>query len=127
MLRQILTIMSITFTISTIGINSAFSGEADVVNVEVAQQNGGTYQFSVSVRHNDEGWDHYADAWDVSNLDGTVYATRVLAHPHENEQPFTRSKSGVNIPAGVKMVLVRAHDKVHGYGGKTMQVALPGR
>ena len=131
MIRQFATLIGISFAVSTIAINSTIAGEADVVKVKVTQQSNGSYGFQVTVRHNDEGWDHYADAWDVISVDGgadgTVYATRVLAHPHENEQPFTRGKSGVSIPEGIKSVVVRAHDKVHGYGGETKEVALPGR
>ncbi len=127
MLRQFIALIGISFAVSTIAINSLIAGEADVVRVKVTQQSNGDYSFQVTVRHNDEGWDHYADAWNVGGEDGTIYSTRVLAHPHENEQPFTRGKSGVNIPEGVKSVIVRAHDKVHGYGGKTKEVVLPGR
>ena len=127
MIRQFVKPICLSFAISTFAVMTAQAGEADVVKVGVAPESGGAYRFRVTVRHNDEGWDHYADAWDVVGADGTVYATRVLAHPHENEQPFTRNKSGIRIPDGVKTVIVRAHDKVHGYGGKTKEVKLPGR
>lgn len=103
----------------------AWAGEADVVDVRVAKSTAGTYRFDVAVAHLDAGWDHYADAFEIVNLDGTVLGTRVLAHPHVNEQPFTRFLSNVSIPNGVREVMVRAHDKVHGLGGKTMRVALP--
>jgi len=64
----------------------------------------------------------------VVSLDGkTVYGERVLYHPHVSEQPFTRSLSGVAVPAGVREVIVRGHDKVHGLGGVEMRVVLPGR
>ncbi len=85
----------------------------------------GVYSFAVSVRHGDTGWEHYADAWDVLGPDGTVLGTRELAHPHENEQPFTRSLSGVAIPQGTNKVRIRARDKVHGHGGLVMEVVLP--
>ncbi len=101
------------------------AGEADVVGVEMHPDGTGTYSFDVTVRHADAGWDHYADAWEVVTPDGkTVLATRTLLHPHENEQPFTRSLSGVRIPDGVTEVIVRAHDKVHGYGGAEMRVTV---
>ena len=57
--------------------------------------------------------------------DGTVLGTRVLVHPHETEQPFIRSLGGVEIPQGVSEVTLRAHDRVHGYGGKEVTVKLP--
>ena len=101
------------------------AGEADVEGVEVSRSSDGSYRFDVTVRHADTGWDHYADAWDVVAPDGTVLGTRTLLHPHENEQPFTRSLSGVEIPAGVTEVTVRAHDNVDGYGGAEMVVTLP--
>lgn len=100
---------------------ASFAGEADVVGVRMTQR-GDTYNFAVTVRHTDAGWDHYADKWDVLTPDGKVIGTRALAHPHDNEQPFTRSLGGVRIPAGLAKVRVRAHDKVHGYGGAEMDV-----
>ncbi len=99
---------------------SAFGGGADVVDVKAIKSGNGTWNFSVTVKHGDEGWDHYADKWEVVGPDGKVFATRVLAHPHVNEQPFTRSKSGVKIPEGIDQVTIRAGDSVHGLGGKEM-------
>lgn len=98
----------------------AQAGEADVVAFEVTPEGGGTYRFDVTVAHGDEGWDHYADAWQVLAPDGTVLGTRELLHPHENEQPFTRSLTGVAIPAEITEVTVRARDSVHGFGGAEM-------
>ncbi|WP_157018993.1 hypothetical protein [Mesorhizobium xinjiangense] len=106
---------------------AAAAGEADVVAVEVTPEPGGTFRFDVTVRHSDEGWDHYADRWDLVGADGAVYGERVLLHPHVDEQPFTRSQGGIEIPDGVDTVTVRAHDKVHGLGGKELDVALPER
>lgn len=85
---------------------------------------GGTWRFEVSVRHADAGWEHYADRFEVLSLDGEVLGTRTLLHPHDNEQPFTRSLAGVAIPDGVVEVEVRAHDSVHGDSGATMRVFL---
>jgi hypothetical protein len=104
---------------------SAQAGEADVVDVQVTRSGDGSYRFDVTVRHADAGWDHYADAFEVVAPDGTLLGIRTLLHPHENEQPFTRSLPGVEIPAGIGEVTVRAHDSVDGYGGAEMTVALP--
>ena len=103
----------------------ARAGEADVVRAEALAEGGGAWRFHVTVAHADTGWDHYADKWDVVAPDGAVLGTRVLVHPHETEQPFTRSLGGVEIPEGVAEVTLRAHDSVHGYGGKEVTVELP--
>jgi len=103
----------------------ALAGEADVVAVDAVPSGTGTWTFHVAVRHDDAGWDHYADSWQVIGPDGTVLGTRKLLHPHDTEQPFTRSLSGVAVPADVTEVTVRAHDSVHGYGGAEMTVKLP--
>ncbi len=103
---------------------TAFAGEADVVKVEIEKAGDGTYRFNVRVFHQDEGWQHYVDKWEILDPDGSVLATRVLYHPHVNEQPFTRSLSGVKVPAGLTSLSVRAHDSVHEYGGKMIEIDL---
>jgi len=107
------------------------AGNADVLTVEAVQTAADAWTFTVTVEHPDTGWDDYADGWDVVLPDGTVAKpnpadafTRVLLHPHENEQPFTRSQSGIVLPEGVTEVRVRAHDLVDGYGGKEVTVDL---
>ncbi len=106
--------------------NPSAAGTADVVNVEVAAT-GKNFDFAVAVKHADEGWDHYADRWQVVGEDGTVYGTRTLHHPHVEEQPFTRHLQGVEIPDGISAVVLRAGDSVHGFGGAEIRVELPGR
>ena len=106
-------------------LGTAYANEADVTDVVVTAQENGTYRFDVTVLHADSGWDHYADKWEVVLPDGTIAATRTLMHPHVNEQPFTRSLSGVKLPDGIDTVTIQAHDSVHGYGGKTQAGLLP--
>ena len=100
------------------------AGEADVISVDVSRTGEHIYDFDVTVMHDDEGWEHYADEWDVVAPDGTVLGTRRLLHPHVNEQPFERSLKGVEIPAAITSVTIRAHDSVHGWGGITQTVEL---
>jgi len=102
-----------------------------VLYVAARQQSADTWQFSVTIEHADLGWDDYADGWDVVFPDGTVAKpdanssfTRLLLHPHIDEQPFTRSQSGIKVPAGVNTIVVRAHDLVDGFGGREVQVNL---
>ena len=106
------------------GIAATLAGEANVVGVNVVKSSDGVYRFDVSVRHADRGWHHYADRWEVVHPDGNIPGKRVLAHPHVDEQPFMRSQR-VRMSPGIGRVRIRAHDKVHGYGGKEMTVELP--
>ncbi len=113
----------IFLALSVIFYNAAsFAGEADVIDVDVNKNSDNSYNFSVTVFHKDTGWDHYADKWEIIGENGIVFGTRILHHPHVNEQPFTRSLAGVEIPAHVKTVTIRAHDSVHKFGGKTVAV-----
>jgi hypothetical protein len=104
---------------------------ADVEYVRAVQASDGSWMFHVTVRHADTGWEDYADGWDVLTPEGTVLKpdpsspyTRLLLHPHETEQPFTRSQSGILIPSDVTQVRVRAHDLVDGFGGREVIVDL---
>lgn len=96
-----------------------------MVDVKVRRNSSGGFDFDVTVKSVDKGWDHYADAFEVLAPDGTVLGRRVLLHPHETEQPFTRDLYGVTIAAGITHVTVRARHKPKGYDGETMSVALP--
>ena len=101
----------------------AIAGQARIIDVKVTD-NQGSFRFDVTLEHADAGWDHYADGWEVISPAGDVLGKRVLAHPHVNEQPFTRSLSGVQIPQGVNTVSIRAHDSVHGYNKEMFEVDL---
>ncbi|MEL7542438.1 MAG: hypothetical protein AAGJ70_01555 [Pseudomonadota bacterium] len=106
---------------------SASAGEAEIVSAQAKRAADGTYAFSVTLKHGDTGWDHYANAWDVVDAKGTVLGKRTLHHPHVDEQPFTRSLSSVTVPEGLTTVTIRAYDSVHGQSKATLDVALPGR
>jgi len=103
----------------------AWAGEADVVQAKVEKGANGTYNFDVTIRSNDRGWDYYCDRFEVLDPDGKVLGVRTLYHPHETEQPFTRELYGVRIPAGLRKVTIRARHKPRGYDGKTLTITLP--
>jgi hypothetical protein len=92
---------------------------ADVIAVEVTPETGGTYHFAVTVASEETGWEAYADRWEVL-VDGEVVAGRVLLHPHVDEQPFTRGRSGVAVPSGP--VVVRAHHSTGGHCGEVFEI-----
>lgn len=97
---------------------------AHVVDVTI-EQNGDAFTVATTVASGDTGWDKYADAWQVWDPDGAVLGERILTHPHETEQPFTRSLSNVVIPDDVDAVTVAARDLVLGFCGDTLTVEVP--
>jgi hypothetical protein len=99
----------------------------DIVDVKVRMAAPGRFDFDVTVSSPYDTPQRYADAFRVKARDGTVYGERILLHDHQTEQPFTRDLYGVVIPAGVAGVVVEGRDQKSGWGGKTMDVALPGR
>ena len=104
--------------------SNARAGEAEVIDATI-QCGGQTCTVSATVRHDDTGWEHYANHWRLRLDNGRELARRVLHHPHENEQPFTRSLSISRLPQDVESVVVEAHDSVHEYGGATFRLPLP--
>ena len=104
--------------------SAAYAGKADVLAVKVRAGKGNTWSFDVTIKHADSGWKHYADGVEVLGPDRTMLGRRTLYHPHVNEQPFTRSLDWVIIPEGIGRVRIRAHDLVHGFGGREMEVEL---
>lgn len=95
-----------------------------VVNPRIIKLGKTSYEFQVTVQHVDASWNHFADRWEIIGPGGRVLSTRVLYHPHIGERQFTRKLRGVTIPEGVEHVIVRVHDKLHGYGREKL-IALP--
>lgn len=100
------------------------AGPADVLSAKAQCSEKSICTFTVTVRHDDDGWEHYADRWQVLSPEGEVIATRVLLHPHA-QQPFTRKLADVEVPASLTRVRIRARDSQHGYGGAEVEIALP--
>jgi len=85
----------------------ADQANADVIEVKATDRGTAGWTFRVTVAHPDTGWEDYCNGWDVVTDQGEVLKrsasdqfTRLLLHPHETEQPFTRSQSGIQIPEG---------------------------
>lgn len=99
-------------------------GCADVIDATAQRQDDGAWTISATVSSADTGWEKYADAWEVRALDGAVLGVRELAHPHVDEQPFTRSLRGVAIPEGTTEVVIAARDSVAGWCGEEFTLTL---
>lgn len=119
--------MLLRMIIISLGLFAATSllqaGEVSIKAVEFSRGSG-DWTVNVTLQHADEGWKHYADGWRVVDGKGKVLAKRTLFHPHVEEQPFTRSLSGVNIPPKTTKVYIEAHDLVHGWSKDRVLVDL---
>jgi len=99
------------------------SGEVSIVFAKFKQRDAG-WQVDVTLKHADTGWDHYANAWRIIDESGKELARRVLAHPHVDEQPFTRSLYSVKIPEKTAVVIIEGSDTVHGWSSQRVRVDL---
>lgn len=95
----------------------------EIISVDTTKGSNG-WNISVTLAHPDTGWDHYADGWEVLDMDGNRLGIRELAHPHVNEQPFTRSLGGLVIPEGVDTIQIRARCIVDGWNSEVFEVDL---
>ncbi|CAN5775295.1 hypothetical protein BH23ACT5_BH23ACT5_23590 [soil metagenome] len=100
-------------------------GCAHVIEATIEPDGDGRFTVSATVSSADQGEEKYADRWEVRSADGEVLATRVLTHPHVDEQPFTRSLPGVEIPTGAGEVTIAARDNVEGFCGDVLTLDLP--
>jgi hypothetical protein len=96
--------------------------EANVTDVALESQSGGDVRFSVTLIHDDDGEDGYANWWAAETLDGEELGRRELSHAHGTRE-FTRSET-VSVPGGVECVVVRGHDQTHEYGGQAAVVSM---
>jgi hypothetical protein len=99
----------------------------NVVAVKVRSAGADTFSFDVTITSPYDTPQRYADAFRIIGRDGVAFGERVLLHDHADEQPFTRDITGVRIPPEVRAVIVQGRDQKYGYGGRTIEVALPGR
>ncbi len=113
-------LLTIALTLSALPVLA----DPPIIESVSAHQTGETWRFDVTLSHPDTGWDHYADGWRVLDMQGNELALRVLAHPHVQEQPFTRSLSGVSLPAGSSQVQIQARCSLDGWGDQRLSVDL---
>jgi hypothetical protein len=99
----------------------------DVVAVKVRASGPNLFDFDVTISSPYDSPSRYADGFRVYTTANRVLGERKLWHDHQNEQPFTRDLYSVAIPEGLKAALVQARDQKYGYGGKAVEVTLPGR
>lgn len=99
-------------------------GCAHVVEASIVPT-GASYRVTATISSADTGWDKYADTWVVRTPDGFVLRRVELAHPHTNEQPFTRTLTAVTIRPGEDVVEIAARDSIEGFCGEIVVLDVP--
>lgn len=110
----------LTLTFST----GLYGDEVKILGAVFKKTDRNQWSVSVSLKHADTGWEHYADQWRIVDQKGTIVGRRVLLHPHVDEQPFTRSLAGIVVPTNTTVLYVEAHDKVHGWAKNRLKLEL---
>ncbi len=98
--------------------------DGPVVEDVQMEKTGMGWRVSVTLSHDDTGWEHFADSWRIEDAEGKVIAVRKLMHPHVDEQPFTRSLSSVVLPDGTREIFVRAQCSKGGWHDETTRVKI---
>ncbi len=105
-------------------LNTANAADVKIIAADFRSSNSIGWSVSVTLKHADAGWKHYADNWRIVDGEGNILGDRVLYHPHVNEQPFTRGLGGVKVPDGTSIVYIEAHDKLHGWTPNRLKIDL---
>jgi hypothetical protein len=95
-----------------------------VVQNVTMKKSGDAWSFDVTIKHTDTGWNDYVDAWRILDGSGKELGLRNLAHPHVDEQPLTRSLSGVRIPDDVTEIGIQARNNVNGWSPDVKRINL---
>ncbi len=111
---------------ASVGPDEAEQRFPDVIDADL-ERAGDTWRLDATLSSPYDTPERYADAFRAVTDDGTVLGVRELAHDHANEQPFTRSLTGLEIPDGVTNITVEGRDQAHGWGGDTVEIEVPSR
>ena len=114
---------TLIFLLGILAATPIFADPPQVENV-TTERAGMGWRINVTLSHPDRGWNHFADGWEVLDADGRRLGYRELMHPHDHEQPFTRSLFNVMIPDGTRTVFIRARCSKSGWAETLTKVAL---
>ena len=70
----------------------------EIIGVQLVSSGDRVYDVVVSISSPYDSPERYADGWRVLDEEGNVLGTHTLMHDHANEQPFTRTQPGLEIP-----------------------------
>ncbi|MEO5652793.1 MAG: hypothetical protein ABIN79_08300 [Marmoricola sp.] len=97
----------------------------DVLAAVLKGDSDGGWTLDVTLSSQYDSAQRYADGWRVLDANGKVLGEQTLTHDHADEQPVTRTQTGLEIPDGVDVITVEGRDTENGYGGATLEVEVP--
>mgnify|MGYP000025295265 CR=1 FL=1 len=106
---------------------NVMASDVAIIFAKFSRNVDGSWNVAATLKHADSGWNHYANEWRIVDGKGHVIGKRVLAHPHVEEQPFTRRLYSLKIPVGVADIFVEASDSVNGRSPDRIKVDLTKR
>lgn len=99
----------------------------DIIAVKITPKADNRFDFDVTMSSPYDSPSRYADAFRVLDPNGGVLGERILLHDHADEQPFTRELTNIRIAPEISRIIVEGRDQKSGYGGKKIEMTLPGR
>jgi hypothetical protein len=98
----------------------------ELLEAEATETEPRTYDIAVTISSPYDSPDRYASGWRVLTANGELIAEHELLHDHASEQPFTRVQTGVEVDATADTVVIEGRDLANGYGGRKLELSLPG-
>ena len=117
--------MKTLFTILTILILSlpAYAEEVEILMVKATQANG-LWNLDVTVHHPDASSDHMVDSIAIFTPDETQLATADIPLPSIGAERVTTQLNEIDIPEGVKYIIIRGHCSTDGWTHEGIIIAL---
>ncbi len=102
----------------------ALADAPEIVGAKVGET-GGLWAVTVTIAHDDTGWDHFAGGFAVLSPDGTQLGALEFSHPHTGQDRFEASLTGLRIPDDIPFILIRTRCSLVGWAAEPVKVDLP--
>lgn len=102
---------------------AAVAGPANIAMVKLVDS-GSEVTLQVAVAHDDDGWQHFTNSIALFSTDGEMLAEQPIAEPHAGQKYVSATFTGVKIPDGHQIVVIRARCSIDGWIGIPVTISL---
>ena len=116
------------FALCLSGLAQASDEVAKISDVKIKRdspEQSGIYHISVTIDHEDTGWDDYVEAWEIFDPSGKLIGVRPFFEPELEDTRTVTALAGVVIPEDIKTVTIRARTYPKGIEGEPVEVQIP--